>query len=76
MTHRRVAAYWYRTFNAGFLAMNPEARPSQPDPELILVVTKDSAYWLNDDATHCRRGIAAGWWKSTQRPAVETLSAA
>jgi hypothetical protein len=34
MTHPRVAAYRHRTFNAGFLAMNPKARPSQPDPEL------------------------------------------
>ena len=33
MTHPRVAAYWHRTFNAGFLAMHPKARPSQPDPE-------------------------------------------
>ena len=32
MTHPRVAAYRHRTFNAGFLAMNPKARPSQPDP--------------------------------------------
>ena len=42
--------------------------------EEILVVTKDNAYWLNDDATHCRRGVAAGWWHSTQRPAVEALA--
>jgi len=44
--------------------------------EEILVVTKDNAYWLNDDATHCRRGIAAGWWRSPQRPAVEALAGA
>jgi hypothetical protein len=34
MTHPRVAAYWHRAFNAGFLTMNPKARPSQPDPLL------------------------------------------
>ena len=44
--------------------------------EEILVVTKDNAYWLNDDATHCRRAVAKGWWKSAQRPAVEALRAA
>jgi Xaa-Pro aminopeptidase len=44
--------------------------------EEILVVTKDNAYWLNDDATHCRRGIAAGWWQSRERPAIEALAAA
>jgi len=44
--------------------------------EEILVVTKDSAYWLNDDATHCRRAVANGWWRSKQRPAVEALAAA
>jgi hypothetical protein len=32
MTHPQVAAYRHRTFNAGFLAMNPKARLSQPDP--------------------------------------------
>ena len=44
--------------------------------EEILVVTKDNAYWLNDEATHCRRATAKGWWKSTQRPAVEALAGA
>ena len=44
--------------------------------EEILVVTKDNAYWLNDDATHCRRAIAKGWWQSAQRPAVEALASA
>jgi hypothetical protein len=34
MTHQRVAASGHRTFNAGFLAMNPNGRPSQPDPKL------------------------------------------
>ena len=42
--------------------------------EEILVVTKDDARWLNDDATHCRRAVAKGWWKSAQPPAVETLA--
>jgi hypothetical protein len=42
--------------------------------EEILVVTKDSAYWLNDEATHCRRAAAAGWWHSAHRPAVEALA--
>lgn len=42
--------------------------------EEILVVTQDSAYWLNDDATHCRRAVANGWWKSSQRPAIEALA--
>jgi hypothetical protein len=36
MTHPRVAAYWHRAFNAGFLTMNPKARPSQPDPSETL----------------------------------------
>lgn len=44
--------------------------------EEILVVTQDNAYWLNDEATHCRRATAKGWWKSTQRPAVEALAMA
>lgn len=44
--------------------------------EEILVVTKNSAYWLNDDATHCRRASAQGWWQSADRPAVEALAAA
>lgn len=43
--------------------------------EEILVVTQDSAYWLNDDASHCRRAIAKGWWKSAQRPAIDALAA-
>ena len=42
--------------------------------EEILVVTKDNAYWLNDDATHCRRAVSRGWWKSAHRPAVEALA--
>jgi hypothetical protein len=33
MTHQRVAACGHRTCNAGFLARNPGARPSQPDPD-------------------------------------------
>jgi len=32
MTRRRAAAYGHRAFNAGFPAMNPIGRPSQPDP--------------------------------------------
>jgi hypothetical protein len=32
MTHCRTAAYGHRTFNVGFLAMNPKGRLSQPDP--------------------------------------------
>jgi Xaa-Pro aminopeptidase len=44
--------------------------------EEILVVTKDNAYWLNDDAAHCRRAIAKGWWTSAHRPAVEALAVA
>ena len=44
--------------------------------EEILVVTKDNAYWLNDDATHVRRAVAKGWWKRKQRPAVDALVAA
>jgi len=44
--------------------------------EEILVVTRDNAYWLNDDATHCRRGAAAGWWTSPHRPAIEALAGA
>jgi hypothetical protein len=31
-TPRRVAAYGHRAFNAGFPAINPIGRPSQPDP--------------------------------------------
>lgn len=31
-TRRRAAAYGHRAFNAGFPAMNPIGRPSQPDP--------------------------------------------
>jgi len=30
-TRRRAAAYGHRAFNAGFPAMNPIGRPSQPD---------------------------------------------
>jgi hypothetical protein len=29
----------YRTFRAGFLAMNPKGRPSQPDPEEPVAVS-------------------------------------
>lgn len=32
MTRREVAAYGHRAFNAGFSAMNPIGRTSQPDP--------------------------------------------
>jgi len=39
-THHRVAAYGHRTFNAGFLAMNLQGRPSQPDPELPVAPSK------------------------------------
>lgn len=41
--------------------------------EEILVVTKDDAYWLNDDATHVRRAIDKGWWKSKPRPAAKAI---
>ena len=44
--------------------------------EEILVVTRDNAYWLNDDATHCRRGVATGGWTSPHRPAIEALAMA
>lgn len=43
--------------------------------EEMLIVTRDNAYWLNDDATHCRRARTAGWWKSAHRPAIEALAA-
>ena len=33
MTHQRVAAHGHRIFNASFLALNPNGRPSQPDPK-------------------------------------------
>jgi hypothetical protein len=32
-TRRQKAAYGHRTFNAGFLVLNPKGRPSQPDPK-------------------------------------------
>jgi len=38
-THQRGAAYGHRTFNAGFLAMNPKGRPSQADPLLPLGIS-------------------------------------
>jgi Xaa-Pro aminopeptidase len=44
--------------------------------EEILVVTQDNAYWLNDEATHCRRAEAKGWWRSAHRPAIEALATA
>jgi hypothetical protein len=43
MTHPRVAAYWHRAFNAGFLTMNPKARPSQPDPSATFTMFE----WLH-----------------------------
>jgi hypothetical protein len=31
---------------------------------------------LNDDATHCRRAVANGWWTSRHKPAVVALAGA
>lgn len=39
-TRRRAAAYGHRAFNAGFPALNPIGRPSQPDPQLPFAVPR------------------------------------
>jgi hypothetical protein len=49
MTRRRAAAYGHRAFNAGFPAMNPIGRPSQPDPQMT--------YGGMLGTGHCMRGL-------------------
>ena len=69
-----------RRLRVGIWAVEPHI--ATPDQRLgtkweeMLVVTEDDVYWLNDDATHVRRAVSGGWWKSAQRPAVEALAAA
>ena len=66
-----------RRLGVGIWAVEPHI--ATPDQRLgtkweeMLVVTEDDVYWLNDDATHVRRAVSGGWWKSAQRPAVEIL---
>jgi len=44
-TRWRTAAYGHRTFNVGFLAMNPKVRLSQPDPLLPFRSLQSSRSW-------------------------------
>lgn len=51
MTRRRLAAYGHRAFNAGFPAMNPIGRLSQPDP---LLTFKELTDLLQSCRSVCR----------------------
>lgn len=42
--------------------------------EEILVITKDNAWWLDDDVPHCRLGTARGWWQTSRVPATHAFS--
>jgi len=42
--------------------------------EEILVITKDGAWWLDDDVPHCKAGLARGWWSATDNTAIRAFA--
>lgn len=42
--------------------------------EEILVITKDNAWWLDDDVPHCRLGATRGWWSASTETAAQAFA--
>ncbi|NPT45069.1 M24 family metallopeptidase [Paraburkholderia sp. 1N] len=63
---------------AGLWAIEPHI--SLPDQSLgtkweeILVITKDNAWWLDNDTPHCRLGTERGWWSESSESASQVFS--
>ncbi len=57
-TRRRAAACGHRAFNAGFPAMNPIGRPSQPDPSATYAALNSSSRSSRSDPSRRAYGFA------------------